>query len=62
MEKTETPGAASPCLECLPLAMAYVPMQQWGELYTPSVALDRGTLFPPLDLPFLGGEATKRGS
>lgn len=49
------------CLESLPLAMAYVPMQKWGELYTSSVALDRGTLFPPLDLPFIGEEAVSRG-
>lgn len=39
----------------LPLAMAYVPMQSWGETYTPEKALCRGTLFPALDLPFLRG-------
>ena len=50
-----------PCLDSLPLAMAYVPMQKWGELYAPSVALDRGTMFPELDLPFIGEEAVKNG-
>lgn len=39
----------------MPLAMAYVPFQQWGEVYDDSEALDRGTLFPELDLPFEKG-------
>ena len=60
MEKHEEKPALS-CLDSLPLAMAYVPMQKWGELYTPSVALDRGTMFPELDLPFIGEEAVKYG-
>lgn len=39
-------------LQELPLAMAYVPIQSWGDTYTPCRALCRGTLFPQLDLPF----------
>ena len=39
-------------LQELPLAMAYVPIQPWGDTYTPCRALCRGTLFPALDLPF----------
>lgn len=39
----------------LPLAMAYVPVQTWGETYTPEQALCRGTIFPVLDLPFTRG-------
>ena len=39
----------------MPLAMAYVPVQTWGETYTPDRALCRGTLFPALDLPFERG-------
>lgn len=39
-------------LQELPLAMAYVPIQAWGDTYTPARALCRGTLFPQLDLPF----------
>ncbi len=39
-------------LQELPLAMAYVPIQSWGDTYTPCKALCRGTLFPQLDLPF----------
>ena len=41
-------------LEDLPLAMAYVPMQSWGETYDGLKALDSGTIFPELDLPFCG--------
>lgn len=54
MDQKET---ACQCLESLPLAMAYVPMQKWGEQYAPAVALERGTIFPELDLPFIGEEA-----
>lgn len=39
-------------LQELPLAMAYVPIQPWGDTYQPARALCRGTLFPQLDLPF----------
>lgn len=39
-------------LQELPLAMAYVPIQTWGDTYAPDRALCRGTLFPQLDLPF----------
>lgn len=38
-----------------PLAMAYVPFQQWGKVYDDAEALDKGTLFPDLDFPFGGG-------
>lgn len=41
-------------LDMLPLAMAYVPMQQWNEIYEGEKALERGTIFPELDLPFCG--------
>lgn len=36
-------------------AMAYVPFQQSGEVYTHERGLARGTMFPCLDLPFLKG-------
>ena len=38
----------------LSLAMAFVPDQLWEQPYENDVALYRGTLFPSLDLPFLG--------
>ncbi|MBQ3081537.1 MAG: spore coat associated protein CotJA [Clostridia bacterium] len=43
------------------LAMAYVPWQEWGELYDEEKALCRGTLFPDLDKPFLGRKQVKNG-
>lgn len=48
-------------LDDLPLAMSYVPMQKWEDLYAPAVALERGTMFAKLDLPFIGEEAVPRG-
>ena len=39
----------------LPLAMCYVPMQHWNTTYSLDKSLERGTIFPELDLPFLGG-------
>lgn len=38
-----------------PLAMAYVPFQQWNEVYTEDEAFKNGTLFPELNLPFERG-------
>ena len=35
-----------------PLAMVYSPKQTWGATYDPSLALQRGTLFPELDKPW----------
>lgn len=37
------------------LAMAYVPDQMWETPYEVTEGLHRGTLFPSLDKPFLGG-------
>lgn len=39
------------------LAMAYVPYQLNFNPYEKNVGFERGTLFPELDLPFLGEEA-----
>lgn len=58
---TSQRAAAAPCapdvsvLVPLPMAMAYVPMQVWGETYSCEKALQRGTLFPILYLPFCKG-------
>lgn len=41
------------------LAMMYVPFQRFERLYDAEKALERGTLFEELDLPFYGG---KRGN
>lgn len=39
----------------LPLAMAYVPWQRWGETYSAGDALTYGTVFTQLYLPFMRG-------
>lgn len=40
------------CLEQLPLAYSYTPMQELGSLYDSAEALKNGTVFPELNLPF----------
>lgn len=42
------------CIDNLPLAMAYVPMQKWNTTYEPETALENGTIFPDLNMPFAG--------
>lgn len=51
----QTPaGESRPCAAAL--AMAYVPRQEFGGLYPPEKAWQRGTLFAALDLPYsIGG-------
>lgn len=46
----------SPFPEKTPIGMAYVPYQQWGEVYAVGDGFDRGTMFPELDYPFNGGD------
>jgi len=48
-------------IDDLPLAMAYVPVQKWEKLYDPAAALEHGTLFCRLDLPFIGKGAVPDG-
>ncbi len=42
------------------VAMAYIPFQQLGSVYTAEKALDSGTLFPELDKPFYGRRGEPR--
>lgn len=41
-------------LEYRPLAMAYVPRQNWNHLYEIEKGFQKGTIFEKLDKPFLG--------
>ena len=41
-------------IENMPIGMAYVPWQQWKTVFDLDKALKVGTIFPELDLPFLG--------
>ena len=43
------------------VGMAYVPWQQLEEVYEAEVALQRGTIFPELDKPFMAGGRCCRG-
>lgn len=38
--------------ESTPLAMAYVPFQQWSEPYDIEKGFEEGTIFPDLNFPF----------
>lgn len=48
-------------LENYPLASVYSPIQHWRNLYEPEEALNQGTLFKELDLPFMCGDKTIGG-
>ena len=37
------------------IAMCYVPMQEWEQIYDEDTAYSTGTIFPSLNKPFLGG-------
>jgi len=37
------------------IGICYVPIQQWEQIYDEDTAFAAGTLFPELNLPFLGG-------
>ena len=52
-------AALADCIDRAPLAMAYVPMQVWRNLYSARDALAQGTLFSELNLPFLGREGLR---
>ncbi len=54
----QTAGTAA-CLNTLPIAMAYTPLQKWEEPYDAQTALERGTIFHALDKPFLGKGPTR---
>lgn len=50
-------SCAEECMENLcemPLAMAYVPWQNWRNIYEICKGFQRGTIFAELDKPFLG--------
>lgn len=46
-------GCQDTCIDQYPLAMAYVPWQEFGEVYPLERGFQAGTIFPCLDLPFL---------
>lgn len=42
------------CIDSLPLAMAYVPMQKWRKVLDGCNGLSNGTIFEELILPYYG--------
>ena len=52
-EKSSSKYAFDP-LKTLPIAMAYVPWQEFRNLYAAEKSLCRGTIFEELDKPFSG--------
>lgn len=46
-------------IDSLPLSMAYVPWQSWGNIYKAEDALMQGTIFEELNLPFTGRRCIK---
>ena len=40
---------------CGVIGICYVPMQGWEQIYDEDTAFSAGTIFPSLNLPFLGG-------
>lgn len=49
------PGSQTGCMENYSIAMSYVPWQQWKQTYALDRAIQRGTIFPELDLSFVMG-------
>ena len=50
----EQTGMRTPLPEETPIGMAYVPSQEFGELYDAKKGLREGTMFPDLNLIFCG--------
>lgn len=42
-------------IDKMPIGMAYVPRQEWREIYEKDKGIMRGTIFAELDKPFLKG-------
>lgn len=43
----------------MPIGMGYVPWQRWCPIYPMDRAIERGTIFPELDLPFTRGRCRR---
>ena len=59
--RCDMPQKAQWGLENYPLASVYAPLQSFCELYELETALEKGTLFKQLDLPFWGSERPMKG-
>ena len=50
----QVPETTPSCKDDMVLAMAYVPWQEWKNLYSAEKAFCKGTIFEDLDKPFSG--------
>ena len=50
--RCDCPNTGVGGMEMYPIAMGYIPWQQWKTPYDPAKGLSRGTIFEDLDLPF----------
>ncbi len=50
MNYNECAGMSMPDNSVMNVGYAYVPVQKLGKVYTPEKALERGTVFPELDI------------
>ena len=53
-ENSCCPGHSHAPVDTMPIAMAYVPWQEWQNIYEPCKGFSRGTIFEDLDKPFYG--------
>ena len=53
--RCDCPNTGVGGMEMYPIAMGYIPWQQWQQTYALDRGLARGTIFPELDLPFVMG-------
>jgi len=59
-EKPQNSNCPVDDIGTLALAMMYVPVQEWTSVYDKETALERGTIFPCLDKPFIGERAVSK--
>uniref|UniRef100_S0DDY9 Spore coat associated protein JA (CotJA) n=1 Tax=termite gut metagenome TaxID=433724 RepID=S0DDY9_9ZZZZ len=57
---TQMPATeATRIANCETYVMVKINMQEWDEIYEPDLGFERGTIFPALDLPFVGEGACR---
>ena len=59
--QTQNQGRETWGLENYPLASVYAPLQRFQNLYDKETALQHGTIFAELDLPFMGQTVANKG-
>lgn len=47
-------------IDSFPIAMAYVPWQQWENIYEADLGLKQGTIFKDLDKPYTCGRGVRK--